>query len=200
MAETEAQATDETEATGPELSDEVVEKVHEVRGKLHTSVSQVVVAMSAAKRYAYMPLKDISEMVLEPLLRDRVALATPNPDKANPLQKDTLAGIAIYATVSDEVDAKIRDQIKAGVFPIRLAPNDWTSGETTWLLDVIAPNKETSTAVLRHFAAFVKKGPMNLHPVVGRVVDTEMLKKMGAADAEAKTEAAAEDADQATKH
>ena len=168
----------------PEISEEVIEKVHEIRGKLHTSIAQVVVAMASAKRYAYVPLKDLTDLVMEPLMRDRIALATPNPDKAKPLEKDTLTGIAIWATVSDEVDTKIREQIKAGVFPIRLAPGDWNSGDKTWLLDVIAPNKDTATAVLRNFAAFVQKGPMNLHPVVGRVVDVEALKKMGAAEAE----------------
>jgi cytolysin-activating lysine-acyltransferase len=46
-------------------------------------------------------------------------------------QDDALAGIAIWAKVSPEVDAKIREQIGSKVFPIRLKPADWASGEIT---------------------------------------------------------------------
>lgn len=44
-----------------------------------------------------------------------------------------MVGLALWATVSDEVD----DRLKAGVS--RLAPLDWKSGEALWLIDVIAP-------------------------------------------------------------
>lgn len=44
-------------------------------------------------------------------------------------------------------DAKIAEQTKTGVFPIRLKPDDWTSGEIVWLLDVIAPSREMATTV-----------------------------------------------------
>ena len=35
-----------------------------------------------------------------------------------------VSGMAIWARVSEEVDAKIQNQIKGGVFPLRLAPDD----------------------------------------------------------------------------
>lgn len=164
------------------LDPDTVQKVVQLRGRLQVALAQVVMAMAAAPRYRYVPLKDISEMVLEPLMRDRIAIATPNPEKADPIAKDTMAGVAIWATVSDEVEEKIREQIKAGVFPLRLAPSDWTSGDNTWLLDVIAPSKPEATAVFRHFAAQVKKGPMKLHPLISRSVDLEALKKMASAE------------------
>ena len=92
-----------------------------------------------------------------------------------------MAGVAIWASVSDEVDAKIREQIKAGVFPIRLKPDDWTSGDKAWLLDVIAPSQKLASAVLANFRQVVKEGDMRIHPIVARMVDPELLKKMGAA-------------------
>ncbi len=36
-------------------------------------------------------------------------------------------------------------------YPIRLKPEDWTGGETAWLLDVIAPSQRVATAVLKNF-------------------------------------------------
>ena len=46
-----------------------------------------------------------------------------------------IAGFAIWASVSEEVDAKAARQIKAGIFPVRLKPKDWQSGSVNWLLD-----------------------------------------------------------------
>lgn len=92
-----------------------------------------------------------------------------------------LAGFAIWASVSEAVDAKIREQIKAGVWPVRLAPEDWTSGEINWLLDVIAPDRKVTGLVLANFRQVVKEGELRLHPLVARLVEPEMLEKMGGA-------------------
>ena len=81
---------------------------------------------------------------------------------------DALAGVVIWASVSDEVDTKIREQIKAGVFPLRLAATDWTSGETNWLLDVIAPTPALATSVLANMKQVVKDG--DLHGFVAQSV------------------------------
>ncbi len=91
-----------------------------------------------------------------------------------------LAGIAIWASVSDEVDAKIREQVRSGVFPIRMAHEDWVSGDTLWLLDVIAPNRKLATAVLGNFSQVAKEQSVSIHPIVARSVDPEMLEKMKA--------------------
>jgi cytolysin-activating lysine-acyltransferase len=93
-----------------------------------------------------------------------------------------LAGIAFWATVSEAVDAKIREQIKGGAFPIRLKPEDWNSGEHVWLFDVIAPSQKMASSVLANFKQVVKQGgDVRIHPMVARQVDPELLKKMGAA-------------------
>nr|WP_221231013.1 toxin-activating lysine-acyltransferase [Sphingobium subterraneum] len=84
----------------------------------------------------------------------------------------------IVVMVSAEVDAKIREQIKGGVFPIRLASDDWASGEALWLLDVIAPPRKVATAVLANFSQIAKGRPVAIHPVVARSVEPELLEKM----------------------
>src|SRR5262249_61282064 len=92
-----------------------------------------------------------------------------------------IAGVAIWASVSEEVDASIREQIKAGVFPLRLKAEAWNSGSINWLFDVIAPNGKTAAAVIANFKQVVKGGSLHLHPIVTRLVDAETLQKMGAA-------------------
>ncbi|MEM7644043.1 MAG: hypothetical protein AAF366_16205 [Pseudomonadota bacterium] len=54
-------------------------------------------------------------------MQDRIALAR-KASNEGPLAD--IAGMAIWASLSDEVDAKIREQIKAGVFPVRLRAED----------------------------------------------------------------------------
>ncbi len=60
---------------------------------------------------------------------------------------------------------------------------DWTSGEISWLIDVIAPDRKTTASVLGNFKQVVKGGDLRLHPIIGRLVDKETLEKMGASQA-----------------
>ncbi len=60
-----------------------------------------------------------------------------------------------------------------------MKPEDWTSGDTVWLLDVIAPTQELATAVLTNFRQVAKQDEIRIHPLVTRLVDPELLKKMG---------------------
>jgi len=78
----------------------------------------------------------------------------------------------------------IRDQIKGGVFPIRLKADEWQSGDINWLLDVIAPNQKTTASVIANFKQVVKDGDLRLHPIVTKLVDAETLEKMGASKVE----------------
>ncbi len=114
-------------------------------------------------------------LVVEPMTRDRVAVAKSPASESKP---EETAGIAIWASVSDEVDARIREQIQARVFPVRLKPEDWTSGEIHWLLDVIAPTQKVATAVLANFKQVVKDKPIRIHPLVTQLVDPAVLDKM----------------------
>ncbi len=102
--------------------------------------------------------------------------------------KVALAGVVIWASVSEEVDAKIREQIKAGVFPVRLAAGDWASGEINWLLDVIAPSTAMATSVLANMKQVVKGGDLRIHPVVTRLVEKGALEKLGASWSEGENE------------
>jgi cytolysin-activating lysine-acyltransferase len=135
-------------------------------------------AMMMLPRYRQQTLGDLQHLVLDPLIRDRIAIAYPGDKERGPLTD--IAGLAIWASVSEEVDADIRQQIKAGVFPVRLKPDAWNSGPINWLIDVVAPNRRMTTAVIANFKQVVKEGGLRLHPIVTRLVDPETLQKMGA--------------------
>jgi hemolysin-activating ACP:hemolysin acyltransferase len=132
-------------------------------------------------RYRSQMLADLQHLVLDPMLKDRVAFAyQERPEGSEAEMLRDASGCAIWANVSEEVDARIREQIAQGVFPVRLKPEDWTSGEINWLFDVVAPNQATTTAVIAGFRKVAKGGELRLHPLITRLVDRETLEKMGA--------------------
>lgn len=145
---------------------------------MHESIGLVVMAIMNLARYRHQSLGDPTQMVLEPLIRDRIAIA--RPAKEEPGMLTDIAGFAIWASVSEEVDLKIRDQIKAGTFPIRLKPEDWQSGQVNWLLDVIAPDRKTAGRVNANFGRVVKTGDLRLHPQIAGLVEPEMLEMIRA--------------------
>ncbi|MEO1639091.1 MAG: toxin-activating lysine-acyltransferase [Pseudomonadota bacterium] len=173
-----AAAKAETPEATQQLNPEILKKVAAVRAQVRESFGKIAMAMMMLPRYRSQTLGDLQHLVLEPLIRDRIAIAYPKDEERNALSD--LAGVAIWASVSEEVDAKIRDQIKGGVFPIRLTAEDWQSGEINWLLDVIAPTKEATASVIANFKQVVKGGDLRLHPIVAKLVDAETLEKMGA--------------------
>jgi hemolysin-activating ACP:hemolysin acyltransferase len=153
-------------------------RIAEMRSQVRESFGKIVMAMMMLPRYRYQSVGDLQHLVLEPLTRDRIAIAYPAGAAENPLSD--IAGVAVWASVSEEVDADIRAQIKAGTFPIRLKPDAWTSGSINWLLDVIAADRQATTSVIANFSQLVKDGGLRLHPIVTRLVDPETIQKMGA--------------------
>ena len=133
-----AVADDPVEDAGdPRQDPEFARKVAALRSQVRESFGKIVMAMMMLPRYRHQTLGDLQHLVLEPLIRDRIAIAYPGDTERSALSD--VVGLAIWASVSEEVDADIRQQIKAGVFPIRLKAEAWNSGSINWLLDVIAP-------------------------------------------------------------
>jgi len=161
----------------PEIDPEIVKKLTQLRAQVRESFGKVVMSLMALPRYRHQTIGDLQHLVLEPLIRDRVAMAYPSESEG--LAQD-ISGLAIWASVSEEVDAKIREQIRAGVFPVRLKADEWASGEINWLMDVSAPDQPTTVRVITNFKQVIKGGDLRLHPLITRLVDRETLEKMGA--------------------
>lgn len=176
-AVTQAAAPAAADAPAPQIDPEILRKVAQLRLQVRESFGKVVMAMMMLPRYRHQTISDLQHLVLEPLIRDRIAVA--HSAQSDPELSD-IAGVAIWASVSEEVDSAIREQIGAGTFPVRLKPEDWTSGSINWLFDVIAPDARSTASVIANFRQVVKEGSLRLHPIVTRLVDAETLKKMGA--------------------
>ena len=173
-----AQGTAPAGAGAAQLDPEVAKKIAAVRSQVRESFGHVVMAMMMLPRYRNQTIGDLQHLALEPLIRDRIAIAYPGGSQDNALAD--IAGLAIWASVSEEVDARIREQIREGIFPLRLKSEDWLSGDINWLIDVIAPDQAATARVIANFKQVVKQGSLRLHPHITRLVDSETLKKMGA--------------------
>lgn len=192
----------DTAGKGADAADpELMRKLTRLRAALRENFGMAILALMHLPRYNTQSLADLQHLILDPMLNDRIAFAYPgkNPQDADtagrPEGVQDTAGLAIWASVSEEVDNTIREQIKQGVFPIRLKAGDWNSGKINWLLDVVTPNKQMTAAVIGNFRQVAKEGELRLHPLISRLVDPELLEKMGARRSPEEAAAAAQQAE-----
>jgi cytolysin-activating lysine-acyltransferase len=140
-------------------------------------LGDAILLMLTAPRYRHISLSDLDWMVLPPLLANQLIVAHNTPTEQRPIAAPV--GVAIWARVSPDVDLKIKQQIANNVFPIRLKPDEWTSGDAVWLMDVIAPTRVLATKLFREFQRLkVGDGRLQINPIVGRVIDVKLLKKL----------------------
>ncbi|QZH74210.1 MAG: toxin-activating lysine-acyltransferase [Erythrobacter sp.] len=161
---------------------EFVAQIEALRASVRENFGKAAMAMMMLPRYRNQTIGDLQHLVLEPLMRDRLAMAYPKPAEGDaPKAPREMIGFAIWATVSDEVDQRIAEQIRTGTFPVRLKPEEWNSGDNKWLLDVVAPTQEATISVLTNFRQVAKEGMLKLHPLIARLLPPETLEKLGAA-------------------
>lgn len=161
-----------------QMTPEMAQQISAIRSSVRENFGKAAMAMMMLPRYRNQTIGDLQHMVLEPLMRDRLAMAFPGKTEQGAPRE--MLGFAIWASVSEEVDKRIREQVKSGGFPVKLKPEDWNSGDINWLLDVIAPDQKSTLSVIANFRQVVKEGALVMHPVITRLVDRETLEKMGA--------------------
>ena len=160
-----------------ELAASLPENDDAIRGarlSLEAAFGQVTLAMRSVARYRSQTLADLAHLVINPLRQDCVAFTAPQPE--NGQDGIVVTAIAIWASVSDEVDRKIKEQITAGVFPLRLAAEDWKSGDIVWLLDIIASDRDVATDLLKGFHTIAGTHAINIHPMAASLVDRDVLR------------------------
>ena len=84
-------------------------------------------------------LADLEWMVLPALQSNQFAVAQAQ-SKTNGIVAPI--AFALWASVSDDVDQRLAANLTA---PIRLAPPEWTSGSTIWLVEAFGDRQAIST-------------------------------------------------------
>lgn len=93
---------------------------------------ELVALLMRSTSHRNMPLHELSTLVAPALLLDQYLAAKKKTEEGD---ASMLVGVAMWAKVSDEIDAKIRANPAA---PIRLQMAEWNSGPHHWLVDMIA--------------------------------------------------------------
>lgn len=89
-----------------------------------TLLGEVVWLLTQSPTHRHLFLADLEWAVMPALMLRQVHLFR---------SKGRVVGVALWASVSDEVDARLSSGVT------RLAPLEWKSGDTLWLVDIIAP-------------------------------------------------------------
>ena len=61
---------------------------------------------------------------------------------------------------------------------MRLRAEEWASGATVWLLDVVAPDRQQATLVLAIFRKLSGGRAVKIAPLVARLIDPEVAAKL----------------------
>jgi cytolysin-activating lysine-acyltransferase len=123
------------------------------------ALGDMVSILLRAPKHRKMPLDSLRHAVLPAILLNQYRIARvlrPGSATAAP------AGLAIWASVSDAVDRRLR---AAKEQPVNLALDEWKSGETLWLIDLVAPSA-IADEMLREIDEKVGRGqPVYTHVV-----------------------------------
>ena len=94
----------------------------------------VVSVLMRAPKHKKLSLEALRTFLLPAMANNQFLIAKLRPQEQ---AGAVAAGVALWASVSDEVDQRLRachDQ------PLRLAAEEWKSGPHLWLIDLIAPS------------------------------------------------------------
>lgn len=135
------------------------------QSEVFSRIGQVALVMSGVARYRALSLDQFVAAVIEPLRQKRVIfLARQGADAA-------FSGLAIWASASSDVSARIAELARCGKVPIELGSGDWTSGPDIWLLDIVAPDRAAGTAIFNAFGRVIDGRAFRVHPIVYDQID-----------------------------
>lgn len=105
-------------------------------------LGEVVTIFSRHPQLKHMPLASLEWSVAPALALGQFMLlrGTLRSKDAGPAPDTLPVGVALWASVSDDVNARLAAQRATGL-PYQLAPGEWRSGPHRWLLAVVAPEQ-----------------------------------------------------------
>jgi hemolysin-activating ACP:hemolysin acyltransferase len=128
-----------------------MQKRREVSARLLMRFGEVVSVMMRAQQFRDLPLKQLQEVVVPPLMLGQFLVAEAQ-SKAQGFVTPVAA--ALWARVSKEVDQRLSQNLEA---PVQLAPKDWNSGDIGWLI-VLVGNVQALAPLLKQLQETTFKG------------------------------------------
>jgi cytolysin-activating lysine-acyltransferase len=137
-----------------ELSSADMQKRREVSARLLMRFGEVVSVMMRAQQFRDLPLSQLQEVVVPPLMLGQFLVAEAQSKSQGFV---TPVAAALWARVSNDVDQRLSQNLEA---PVQLAPKDWNSGDIGWLI-VLVGNVQALAPLLKQLQETTFKG----HPV-----------------------------------
>ena len=109
---------------------------------LNAGLGEVVALLARDPAWKHAALADLEWLVYPPVTSNQL-LTLRGKVKGKDGEDSGVTvplGVALWAKVSEDVDARLKAQQQAGI-PFRIAPRDWTSGEIPWVLVVSGPEE-----------------------------------------------------------
>lgn len=143
----------ETSTSGGEASDEAEGKRIAAGAKMAAAAFGEITAMlMRSPGHKHFSLADLEWLLLPAVVSNQFAVAG---TKAKGNAAMTLpVGVAFWARVSDEVDQELSSNLDR---PLRLRPDQWSSGDNFWLIDVVA-TAEVGRALINQLSRTVFVG------------------------------------------
>ncbi len=117
---------------------------------ISASIGDIAMVFSRSPQHKYFTFADIEWMILPAVLAGHIHIieaAEPETGLRAPI------GLITWARVSQEVDSRLAMRGLEG--PLRLRPDEWTSGHIYWLMDVIGERSIVEEAIQR-----LRRGPL----------------------------------------
>lgn len=105
---------------------------------LAATFAKIVTLLMHSPAHSKLPIGDLNWLIVPPVFANQFALLEGVVEGRGPLPSPI--SVALWAYVSPEVDARLTREADK---PLRLAPEEWKSGDILWLIDVIGDPRVT---------------------------------------------------------
>lgn len=99
--------------------------------KFSATLGQIALVLMRSRQHKYSFLSDLEWLVMPAIATNQFMIAE-QPDSGSGLSLPV--AVAMWSTVSNDVDARISGNPR---LPIRLKPEEWTSGPIPWLMEAV---------------------------------------------------------------
>lgn len=103
---------------------------------------EIMSVLLQSPRHRHVTLAVLAKQMLPAFLTNQFVLARAKPDNSD--APPTPVGTVFWASVSDDVDRRLTADLTK---PIELAAEEWQSGDTIWLIDIVAAPQVHSALV-----------------------------------------------------
>lgn len=137
------------------------EQAQAARGALHAKMvaagfGEIVSVLMRSPHYRHYSLADLEWLIVPPLLANQFTLAEARTKEGG---IPSPVGVALWARVSQEVEEKLSTNLDK---PLRLRPDEWTSGDRLWLIDAIGAPEAVKAMASRMSEAVFEGKPFKL--------------------------------------